>query len=239
MLKGLGEHIPYERRRFIHSLIIPVVFLLFCWLAKTWEMVTGSSLARLGVYPRELKGLWGILFMPFIHGSIGHIVTNSISFLLLSTGLFYFYRTIALKTFILLFFIANTLLWISGRPSWHIGASGLIYGIGAFLIVSGIIRRHVGLVAVAFIIIFAYGSMFWHIFPLKINDPVSWEGHLMGTLTGIALAIIFRNEGPQRKEWKWEEEEEQEENDEIVAENTSELRKINYIIREEDDDKTN
>jgi membrane associated rhomboid family serine protease len=208
-LKGLGEHIPYERRKFIHSLIIPVVFLLFCWLAKSWELITGSSLAHFGVYPREIKGLWGILFMPFIHGSLGHIVTNSISFLLLATGLFYFYRQIALKTFIYLFIIANALLWLSGRPSWHIGASGIIYGLGAFLIVSGIIRRHIGLVAVAFIIIFSYGSMFWHIFPLKINDPISWEGHLMGVVSGVLFAFIYKNQGPQKKEWIWNEDDEE------------------------------
>lgn len=217
-MKGLGEHIPYEKRRFIHSLIIPLVFLLICWLFKAWELVTGDSFAHLGIYPRELKGLTGILFMPFIHGSLSHISTNSISFLLLSTGLFYFYREVALKTFIYLFFIANALLWISGRSAWHIGASGIIYGLGAFLIISGIIRRHMGLVAVSFVIIFVYGSMFWHVFPLEINDPVSWEGHLMGALTGAALAIAFRTKGPQRKEWMWEEEEDdlQELNDENI-----------------------
>ena len=149
--------------------------------------------------------------MPFIHGSLAHITTNSISFLVLATGLFYFYREIALKTFIYMFFMANILLWFSGRASWHIGASGLIYGLGAFQILSGIIRKNVGLAAISFIIIFSYGSMFWHIFPLQINDPISWEGHLTGAVSGVLLAIFFRNEGPKPEEWHWEEEDENEE----------------------------
>lgn len=238
-MKGLGEHIPYEKRRFIHSLIIPLVFLLFCWLFKAWELVTGHSFVHLGIYPREIKGLLGIIFMPFIHGSLSHITTNSISFLLLATGLFYFYREVAFKTFIYLFFIANVLLWISGRSAWHIGASGIIYGLGAFLIISGIIRRHIGLVAVSFVIIFAYGSMFWHVFPLKINDPVSWEGHLMGALTGGGLALIFRKEGPQRKEWQWEEETENEDEPTTITDTTIDAGKVNYNITHNTDDKTN
>lgn len=206
-MKGLGEHMPNEKRRFIHSLIIPLVFLLFCWLAKIWELVTGMSLHEFGIYPREFKGLAGILFTPFIHGDLDHISANSLSFLLLGVGLFYFYREIALKVFLYIFFLSDILLWLGGRASWHIGASGLIYGIGAFLIVSGIIRRHISLVALSFVIIFAYGSMFWHIFPLKVNDPISWEGHLMGVVSGILLAFIYRHKGPKKQEWIWKEDE--------------------------------
>jgi membrane associated rhomboid family serine protease len=207
-LKILGEHIPYEKRRFIHSLIIPLLFLLTCWLVHLWQVVLDVSFTDFGILPRTIKGLWGILFMPFLHGSTGHLLANSGTFLLLGIALFYFYREVAYKVFVLLFFTANIFLWIAGRQYWHVGASGLIYGLGAFLFVSGIIRRHVNLTAISFIVVFLYGGMFWYMFPLPVDEPISWEGHLTGAIAGVLYALMFRGYGPQKTEWVWEEESE-------------------------------
>jgi membrane associated rhomboid family serine protease len=109
---------------------------------------------------------------------------------------------------------SGIILWIIGRESWHIGASGLIYALAFFLFFSGLIRRHIPLIAISLIITFLYGSMVWHIFPWKVNDPISWEGHLSGGFTGLMLAVFFRNQGPQRPIHEWEDEEEEDDENE-------------------------
>ena len=101
-------------------------------------------------------------------------------------------------------------MWIIGRENWHIGASGLIYSIAFFLFFSGIIRRHIPLIAVSLVVAFIYGSMVWHIFPWQVQDPVSWEGHLSGGFIGLVLAVYFRNQGPQKPVKVWEEESDEE-----------------------------
>ena len=106
-------------------------------------------------------------------------------------------------------------MWIGARPSFHIGASGIVYGLSAFIFTSGIIRRHTGLMSVALIIVFLYGSLIWGIFPdFFPKERISWESHLFGLVAGAALAFIYRKEGPQRRKYSWELEEEIENEDE-------------------------
>jgi len=101
------------------------------------------------------------------------------------------------------------ILWIIGRDNWHIGASGLIYSLAFFLFFSGIIRKHVPLIAISLVVAFVYGSMIWHIFPWQVQDPISWEGHLAGGIIGFALSIWFRNKGPQKPIVSWDDEEDE------------------------------
>ncbi len=116
--------------------------------------------------------------------------------------MFYFYSEIALKIFSLTFIITGTLVWIGGREAWHIGASGLVYGLASFLFFSGIIRKYFRLVALSLLIVFLYGEMVWGIFP-GISDNISWESHMLGFLSGIILAIIYRKQGPQSPVYEW------------------------------------
>jgi membrane associated rhomboid family serine protease len=100
-------------------------------------------------------------------------------------------------------------VWLAGRDAWHIGASGLIYGLASFLFFSGIIRKYFRLVALSLLIVFLYGSMVWGIFP-NIYKNVSWESHMLGFISGIILAVAYRKEGPQEPVYEWMEEEEEE-----------------------------
>lgn len=122
--------------------------------------------------------------------------------LILGWALFYFYRPVAIKTLFWIYIMSGFWLWISGRPSFHIGASGIIYGLTAFLFFSGFFRREKKVSALSLLVIFLYGSMWWGIFPVK--EGVSWEGHLWGALAGLILAIIFRKQGPQKPKYQWE-----------------------------------
>jgi membrane associated rhomboid family serine protease len=198
-----------EKKEFFNILFFPFLFLLVMWLVKLIELQFELSFIKFGVSPQKLLGLRGILFSPFIHKDFTHLFNNSYPILILGGFVFSVYRKIAWQIFIWLFFISGFWLWIIGRPSLHIGASGLIYALASFLFISGLIRRDPRLAAISLVIIFLYGSMIWGILPTK--DSVSWEGHLSGFAAGILVAFFFRNEGPRRKKYQWEIDEELEE----------------------------
>lgn len=198
-----------EKKELFTALWIPVTFLLVMWLVKLIELQFDLSFIQFGVLPKTVKGLKGIIFSPFIHKDLTHLVNNSYPILVLAGFLFSVYRKIAVQIFGWLFFISGFWLWIIGRPSFHIGASGVIYALASFLFVSGVIRKNPRLAAVSCIIIFLYGSMIWGIIPTK--ESISWEGHLAGFFSGILVAVFYRNEGPKRQQYQWEIDEELEE----------------------------
>ncbi|MBS3771833.1 MAG: rhomboid family intramembrane serine protease [Bacteroidales bacterium] len=198
-----------EKKKFFYSLIFPGSFVILMWLIKLSEIVLDESFANLGVYPMQTEGLTGIITGPLIHGDLGHLMTNTFPILILGTGLFYFYDSIAFKVFFIIYFLSGIMLWFGGREAYHIGASGLIYGLASFLFFSGIIRKHVRLMAFSLLVAFLYGGMIWGLLPIR--EGVSWEGHLFGAIAGVAIAFYYKDLGPQRKKYEWEIEEEMEE----------------------------
>mgnify|MGYP006139783695 FL=1 len=217
-----------DKKELYNSLFVPFLFLLTMWLVKIIEVNSKEPFVKFGVSPQTLSGLKGILFSPFIHKDFTHLLNNSYPVLILGGMLFSFYRKIAARIFLWLFFISGFWLWIIGRPSFHIGASGIIYALASFILVSGIIRKNPRLSAVSLVVIFLYGSMIWGILPT--NEAVSWEGHLAGFVAGIVVAIFYKSEGPERKKYQWEIDEELEEK--FKEENKI---KINYILKKDDE----
>jgi len=210
-----GTHNPiseeaFYRKKFFLSLIIPGILVFFMWLTRIIELLFEIDLVHFGIYPLTLKGLPGILFSPFIHEDFRHLFNNSLPVLMLSVALFYFYSEIAFRIFSLTYILTGVLVWIGGRGAWHIGASGLVYGLASFLFFSGIIRTYYRLTALSMLIVFLYGEMVWGLFP-GIYKNISWESHMLGFASGIFLALLYRNEGPQRPVYDWMEEEEEEE----------------------------
>jgi membrane associated rhomboid family serine protease len=199
----------FYRKKLLLSMIIPGIFIFFMWLVKIIEVLFEIDLSRYGIYPLTERGLSGILFSPFIHADFTHLFNNSIPLFLLSIALFYFYSEVALKVFIWTYFLTGLLVWFAGREAWHIGASGLVYGLASFLFFSGIIRRYFRLIALSLLIVFLYGSMVWGLFP-GVYKNVSWESHMLGFFSGVLLAVWFRDQGPQRPVYEWMEEDEEE-----------------------------
>jgi membrane associated rhomboid family serine protease len=210
-----------EKRRFIHSMLFPAFYLLVIFCIKLIETLEGVSLTELGVRPLKTEGLIGILMSPLIHGDWEHLYSNSISLFVLGLTLFYFYNKIAYKIFFLIYLFSGLGTWLAARDSWHIGASGVIYGLASFLAISGIIRKYIRLIAISFIVIFFYGSLVWGALPLKMNLPYSWEGHFWGGLVGFLLALIYRKEGPQRPHSPLENENEEDEEENPYWMNTN------------------
>ena len=204
-----------EQKRILRSLVIPGIFVLIMWLVKILEIIFNIDLEVLGLAPLSLKGLPGILFSPLLHANFSHLSANTLPFFFLGGMLFYFYRPIAWKIFWLIWLVTGLWVWVFARgDSVHVGASGVVYGLAAFLFLSGILRRESKLMAITLLIAFLYGGLVWGIFPqLFPRQPISWESHLMGLLAGAVLAVYYRNSGPQRKVYNWEDEEEDEEED--------------------------
>lgn len=202
------KHWAEQKKLFFNALFIPLIIALLMVLTFVFEKGMELDFHYAGILPRSLKNLWGIFTYTFIHADTGHLINNVFSFVVLSVSLFYFYRSIASKILFLTFISSGLILWFIGRESWHIGASGWIYSLAFFLFFSGLIRKHIPLIAISLIITFLYGSMVWHVFPWQMNDPISWEGHLAGGITGLILSIIYRKSGPQKPEIIWENDEE-------------------------------
>jgi membrane associated rhomboid family serine protease len=200
------DNISLEKKRMVHSLLVPFLMLLIMWLLKGVEWLFQIDLGFLGVHPLHLNGLAGIIFYPFIHGSFSHLAANSVPFFILSSALFYFYRGIALRVLISIWLLSGIWVWFGGRgDSYHIGASGLIYGLSAFLFVSGVIRKNTHLSALSLVVAFLYGGLIWGVFPdFFPKENISWEGHLGGLVSGVIFAFYYRNEGPRDKYYTWE-----------------------------------
>jgi len=183
-----------ERKRFIYSMVFPAFFLFLIWVIKFFEMTMDLSFVEGGVYPRRASGLKGILFSPLIHGDWKHLLDNSLPVFILSLALFYFYRDIAFRIWFLIYFISGILLWGIGRQAYHIGSSGIIYGLAAFLFISGIIRKVRSLMAISLLVVFWYGSLVWGLLPFDFK--VSFEAHLTGAVSGVLLSVFYRDQGP-------------------------------------------
>lgn len=206
--KDTKDEASFFRKKIFLSMLIPGILVFIMWLVKAVELIFSLDSTFLGIFPLTLKGLPGIFFSPFIHSGFNHLFNNSLPLFFLGTALFYFYSEIAAKITAWTWFITGFLVWLGGREAWHIGASGLVYGLASFLFFSGIIRKYFRLVALSLLIVFLYGSMVWGIFP-DIYKNVSWESHMLGFLSGIILAIWYRKQGPQEPVPDWLEEEEE------------------------------
>lgn len=177
---------------FLRRISFPLSFVGFIWVVHIGSVLFDLDLRRLGVYPHHIEGLPGILTAPLIHGSWEHLFFNSVSFLMMGSVLFLFYPRIALRSIIWLYLLSGLGIWIMGQPnSYHIGASGVVYGMVSLVFWSGIFRRNVKSIILALIVLMLYAGLFEGIFPGQ--EGISWEGHLLGALAGIFLAWIYRH----------------------------------------------
>ena len=186
-----------DKKKLLSSFLPPLIFTTIIWFVKLFEIVINKSLFTYGIFPRTFEGLWGIFTSPFIHSDFEHLLSNTFPILFLGTGLFYFYPNSSRKVIIIIIVTTGLLVWGVGRPSYHIGASGIIYGLVSFIFFSGIFRWDRRSIVLSLIVTFLYGSLTWGVLPL--DDKISWESHLSGAIVGFICAIIFKKEDPYDK----------------------------------------
>lgn len=186
-----------DKKKWMQSFFPGITFMVLLWFIELVKILFDVNMTRLGILPREWHGLFGVLSAPLIHGDFKHLLSNSFPLVVLSTLMFYFYPKKTIETVVCIWLIGGFWVWIFAGSGYHIGASGIIYGMAAYLVVTGFLRKERSSIAVALIVVFLYGSMIWGVFPIR--QGVSWESHLLGAVAGVIIAIYHR---PSRKKKK-------------------------------------
>ena len=190
--------------RFRRTIIKVLAFVALLWGIEALDRGLGLQLHHLGVYPRDPGGLWGIAYAPLIHGSWGHLLSNSFALLILGVALLYGYPRAAVPVLLFVYLCSGACVWLFARSSFHFGASGLTHGMMFFIFASGILRHDRLSIALSMIVFFIYGGMVWSIFP---QEPgISYESHFFGALAGLLAAFLFRGLDPPvpEKRYDWE-----------------------------------
>jgi membrane associated rhomboid family serine protease len=179
-----------EARQLLSNLATPLRWVGLLWFIHLFQFFTGYNFAVYGIFPHEIFGLAGILAAPLVHSDLGHLMSNSVPLIVLGWMLLYFYPQSAGRVFINVYIFTGVLVWLFGRPTFHIGASGVIYGLAFFLFFISVMRKDVRSLAIVAILIIFYGGMIWGIFP---GDPgISFESHLSGAVVGVVMAWLSR-----------------------------------------------
>jgi len=164
-----------------------IVFLATIWVVFAFDRFL--PLEQLGLVPRTVDGLTGIVAMPFLHGNLQHLIGNSIPLavtLLLLAGS----RANSLAIVALITVLGGAALWVFGRTALHIGASGLVFGLIAFHIFAGVFERRLTSILISIGVGFMYATtLLQGVLPMQRG--VSWDGHLFGALAGALVAFVM------------------------------------------------
>jgi membrane associated rhomboid family serine protease len=189
------------RANFRLAVLTSVGFVALIWLIPL--LGWGLGLEEFGVRPRQWIGLPGILFAPLLHADFDHLIANSLPLLVLGTTLFHLYPRSAFRVLPAVYLGPGIAVWVFARGGDHIGASGLIYGLVAFIFVAGVIRSDRRAIAASLLVAFMYGTLVWGLLPIK--QTISWETHLAAALIGVSAAILLRHrDNPPRIRYSWE-----------------------------------
>lgn len=169
---------------------ITLMLITIAWLLKIFEWTLGVEFYRLGIYPRDRLGIFGVFLHPFIHGGFKHLFSNTVSFAILSFTLYFFIPKIASKVLRQLTLYTGIMVWLFARPSFHIGASGVIYGIASFLFFIGIFQKNPGSLIISLCIAILNQGMLTGLVPNE--EGISWESHLSGAIVGAVMAYYYR-----------------------------------------------
>ena len=209
-----------EKRDILIAIACPLAFVALLWVIYFIDSVVEFDLTLLGIHPLDVKSLTGILTAPLIHLDFDHISGNSLSFFVIGFGLYFLYKRRSIPIFLFIYFTSGLWGWFFAKSGYHIGASGLVYGMFFFLITSAIIKREKRTTAFALLITFLYGAIIWGFFPVFFpGKNISWELHTTGAIAGIVAAFYFRKDGPQKEILQDDEEDEEEDEEDEEEEN--------------------
>ena len=174
------------------ALLMVLVFVALLWVVEAVNLLVDHRLNDYGILPRTRSGLVGIPLAPLLHGGFGHLASNTVPLLMLG-GLAAVQGSAALLRAVSVIVLAGGLgVWVAGRSSIHVGASGLVFGLFAYLVGSGWYRRSIATVAVALVVLFFYWGLILGVLPAE--ESVSWESHLFGLLAGLLAARLSRGQ---------------------------------------------
>jgi membrane associated rhomboid family serine protease len=175
-----------------------LTFVCLVWAVFFIGLVLPLRLDTFGITPRTLRGLTGIPAAPFLHANLAHLISNTVPLTLLLLLL----AGSRAESWIIvagIVLFGGALLWMFGRPAIHIGASGLIYGLIAYLLVSGITERRILPMLIAILVGFLYGGTLASGVLPTLESHISWEGHLFGAIAGGAIALLLTKDRDTEK----------------------------------------
>jgi membrane associated rhomboid family serine protease len=179
-----------EKDKLLKSVKIPLILVIAMWLVAIVEAILKTDFGMYGIKPLTVSGLAGIFLAPFIHGGWQHLMSNTPGIFVLGVMMNYFYPSVSKISMIFILLLSGIGVWLFARNSYHIGASGLVYGFAFFIFFSAIFRNDMRSMAISFFIILFYGGIIWGMLPL--DNKVSFESHISGALSGIILAYWGR-----------------------------------------------
>lgn len=208
----------YDRERIRYAVFGAASLLLGIWLVWLGFWLLGWSVDDLGIVPRQIDGLIGILSAPLAHASFEHLVSNTLPLVLLSTLTLYAYPRAARMALPMIWLLSGIGVWLFARESVHVGMSGVNHGLMFFLFLTGLLRRDRLGIAISLVVFFFYGGMVLTVLPRE--EHVSFEYHLAGAVAGVISALLlFRlDPKPARKRYSWEDEEEEDVGDDAELE---------------------
>lgn len=193
---------PVERSRsgtddlglpdWMRPVVVVGVIAALMWLVEIIDLIPGTDLDRWGIQPREVDGLVGIVTMPFLHDGFGHLISNTIPFVIMGA-------LIAASGLTRYFTVTAIIVVVSGVGTWligpdhsiHIGASALVFGYLTYLLARGLFDRKPTYLLVGLVVLFLYGGVLWGLLP---RPGISWQGHLFGAIGGVVAARVIHAE---------------------------------------------
>ena len=209
----------------INVMFIPILFVFAIWFVKGYELISESSLSWFAIFPSNTDRILNIFTFPFIHADFSHLLNNSYPIIILGGIISSVYKEISNRVFFLSYILSGIIFWFLGDSIPVIGASGVVYALGFFVLVSGFIKKQPRLAMLSFLVIFLNFFNLWGIIEIE-EDNISQTAHLSGVIAGLIIAILFRNKGPQPKKYNYELEEELEEKRKDID--------INYIYKKDE-----
>ena len=175
---------------------ILAAFVGLMWALEILDLFLGGALNQFGIRPHSIVGLRGILFAPFLHGSLLHLIANTVPFVILGWLVMLRRTSDFWPVTIIVMLVAGLGTWLFAPP-WtvHIGASGVVFGYLGFLLSRGYFERSLGAIAMSLLVGMLYGGMIWGVLPGQLG--ISWQGHLFGFLGGILAAQMLAQ--PRRR----------------------------------------
>jgi membrane associated rhomboid family serine protease len=198
-------HSVHSRALLALAVRLAIGFVAILWLIHLMNWGLDLDPAPFGLRPREWLGLLGVATAPLVHSDFAHLFANSAPLLVLGAVMLFLYPHSTLRVLPAVYLGPGVLVWIFGRDSIHLGASGLVYGLVSYVFVAGLLRRDRRAIAASLLVAFMYGSLAWGVLP--IQRGVSWETHLAAAVIAVLLALALRRlDIPPRKRYAWEDE---------------------------------
>lgn len=207
----------------INVMFIPILFIFAIWFLKGYELISENSLSDLAIHPLNTEKILSILTFPLIHADFSHLLNNTYPIIIFGGIISSVYKEISNRVFLLSYIMSGMIFWVLGDSTPVIGASGVVYALGSFILISGFIKKQPRLAMLSFLIIFLNFFNLWGIIEIE-KDNISQTAHLSGVIAGLIIAFIYRKKGPQEKIYNYELEEELE----------RKVMDINYIYKKDD-----